>query len=236
MKNESIIMYYTFVTFLPIFFWSFQKHFLWTFLSLRTAASRHLHLSVFLLKHATAQRVMSATWAVQWQETPSPMLPGTEIMSASTLTLTTTSPTHVASAPWWFSKSDRRTVEITLSLRKTLWAEWSVQLNSLLKVKPPSHTYTPYVPTTWLVAESISFSSSSPCRLGWSWAPEVLNKPDPFKCMEGGRFAKLKSALIHLWINVFELTVREKIKAEREEENEELLIHKCLKALVMSEI
>lgn len=52
--------------------------------------------------------------------------------------------------------------------------------------------------------------------------------------MEGGRFAKLKSAVIRLWIHEFELTVRQKIKAEREKEKEEVLktIHTSLKARI----
>lgn len=127
------------MTFLSFLLASFQSHFLWTFLPPRTAASRCLRHSLFHWRHTTVQRAMSATWAARWQETPDPMLPGTETMSASTPTLTTTSPTHVGSAPWWYSKSGPRTAGITPSWQRTIWAEWSVQLSLLSKVKKKTH-------------------------------------------------------------------------------------------------
>lgn len=127
------------MTFLSFLLASFQSHFLWTFLPPRTAASRCLRHSLFHWRHTTVQRAMSATWAARWQETPDPMLPGTETMSASTPTLTTISPTHVGSAPWWYSKSGPRTAGITPSWQRTIWAEWSVQLSLLSKVKKKTH-------------------------------------------------------------------------------------------------
>lgn len=139
-----------------------QRRFLWPFLPPRTAASRRRRASPFRSGCTTVRRATSATWVVPWQETPDHMLPGTEITSALTPTPTITLLTHVGCAQWWSSKSGQRTAGITLSSLKTIWGEWSVQLNLLSKVKPHDRVVTINL---WSAFNYSFFVSTF--RLGW---------------------------------------------------------------------